>query len=124
MARSQLVGCPPERDGHCRAKPKMRFNLAPAKAGASIEERLMTLPDASKYNKAPEYARELIQRIQAAGKSQRWIAERIGVSERRIRYLLNGERVVSGEKLVVTMSYTEQYAFEQLVSAAETKKLD
>jgi hypothetical protein len=81
-------------------------------------------PDSRKYNAAPENARALIERIQAVGKSQRWIAERIGVSDRRIRYLIAGERIANGQTLAVEMSYTEQFALEALAEAAEVMSLD
>jgi hypothetical protein len=83
------------------------------------------LPDAgTHYNPDPANARGLIERIQAAGKSQRWIAERLGVTDRRIRYLIAGERIVNGDTLAVTMSYTEQFALECLADAADVLRLE
>ena len=73
-------------------------------------------PDADLYKPATEYAAELVRRI---GKSQTWIAKRLGVSDRRIRYILNGSRVVNGETVDVRMSYCEQFALECLAKAIE-----
>jgi hypothetical protein len=84
----------------------------------------MTTPDARKYNPDPANARALIERIQAVGKSQRWIADRLGVGDRRIRYLIAGERIVNGQTLEVKMSYAEQFALECLADAAEVMSLD
>ncbi|CAE6868667.1 hypothetical protein R69658_08016 [Paraburkholderia aspalathi] len=81
-------------------------------------------PDARKYNPDPAHARTLIERIQATGKPQRWIAEGLGISERRVRYLIAGSRIVNGETLAVAMSYTEQLALECLADAAEVAALD
>lgn len=64
--------------------------------------------------------RALMERI---GKSQRWIAERTGISERRLRYLAAGGRLVSGEFVPTEMSYIEQFALEQLAQAAEIMRL-
>ncbi|KVC81399.1 hypothetical protein [Burkholderia ubonensis] len=77
-------------------------------------------PDARKHQPNPETVRELIQRV---GKSQRWIAERIGISERRLRYLLAGSRDVEGKTVAVTITYPEQFALEQLADAAEVMRL-
>lgn len=69
------------------------------------------------FSPTPEQARDLVARI---GKSQRWIAERLGIGERHLRYLLNGTREVNGKTLPVLMTYLEQYALEALALAAET----
>jgi 3-oxoacyl-[acyl-carrier-protein] synthase III len=76
-------------------------------------------PDARTYNETLEYFHDLIARID---KSQRWIAERIGISERRVRYLIAGSRDMEGKTVLVTMTYPEQFALEALASAAETMR--
>lgn len=58
-----------------------------------------------------DYVRQLVQRI---GKPQHWIAARIGISERRLRYLIAGSREVDGKTVDVTLSYPEQFALESL----------
>jgi hypothetical protein len=78
-------------------------------------------PDARKHQESPEYVRELVERI---GKSQRWIAERIGISERRLRYLIAGTRDVDGKPVDVKLAYPEQFALECLANAAEVMRLD
>lgn len=78
-------------------------------------------PDANKHVETPESVRILVDRI---GKSQRWIAERIGISERRLRYLLNGSREVEGKTVAVIITYPEQFALEQLADAAEVMRLN
>jgi plasmid maintenance system antidote protein VapI len=65
--------------------------------------------------------RALVARI---GKSQRWIAERIGISERRLRYLIAGTRDVEGKQVAVTLSYPEEFALECLADAAEVMRSD
>jgi DNA-binding transcriptional regulator LsrR (DeoR family) len=78
-------------------------------------------PDARNHREAPELVRQLVERI---GKSQRWIAERVGISERRLRYLIAGTRDVEGKKVDVTTTYPEQFALECLAQAAEVMRLD
>ncbi|KPX78880.1 hypothetical protein ALO64_100707, partial [Pseudomonas meliae] len=51
-------------------------------------------PNAELYNPSTEYADKLISRI---GQTPSWIAKRIGVTDKRIRYILDGERTVKGE---------------------------
>jgi len=41
------------------------------------------------------------------------------VSDRRVRYILNGSRIVNGEPTPVAMSYTEQFALECLAEAVK-----
>ncbi|MEX3933289.1 hypothetical protein AB4Y32_16050 [Paraburkholderia phymatum] len=65
--------------------------------------------------------RELVKRID---KSQYWIACTIGISERRLRYLLAGSREVDGKTVAVTMTYAEQYALQDLARAAEIMRLE
>ena len=74
------------------------------------------LPDYQLYKSDTEYFRQLVARI---GKSQRWISERLGISQRRLRYLTTGTRPLNGENHPVLMDYIEQYALEQLAIAAE-----
>jgi hypothetical protein len=62
----------------------------------------------------------LLERI---SKSQRWISERTGISERRLRYLAAGGRLVSGEFTPTSMSYIEQFALESLARCAEVMRL-
>ena len=62
----------------------------------------------------------LLKRI---GKSQRWISDRTDISERRLRYLAAGGRLVSGEFTVTSMSYIEQFALESLARCAEVMRL-
>ena len=71
-------------------------------------------PNADNYNPSTDYAAQLVERI---GKSQTWIAKRLGVSDRRIRYILNGSRIVNGKAVDVRMSYAEQFALECLADA-------
>ena len=56
------------------------------------------------------------------GKSQRWIADRTGISERRVRYLAAGGRLVSAEFVATEMSYIEFFALACLAEAAETMR--
>ena len=74
------------------------------------------LPDATKQNQSPEYIRDLIERI---GKSQRWIYDVTGISERRLRYLIAGERTLNGVTAPVLADYPEQYILEVLADAAK-----
>ncbi|CAB3784392.1 hypothetical protein LMG28138_01800 [Pararobbsia alpina] len=74
------------------------------------------IPDATKHRKDPKYVRALYERI---GKSQKWIADRIGISERRFRYLIAGSREVEGKTVDVVLSYPEQFALECLAEAAD-----
>jgi hypothetical protein len=71
-------------------------------------------PDARKHTPNPEVARALYERI---GKSQKWIAERIGISERRFRYLIAGSREVEGKTVAVLLTYPEQFALECLADS-------
>jgi transposase len=67
----------------------------------------MNQPDASQHNPAPEYLRALVER---SGLSQRAAAQRIGVSERVMRYYLAAE----GSDGWRAAPYTVQYALEAL----------
>ena len=74
------------------------------------------LPDATKQNQSPEYIRGVIESI---GKSQRWIFDVTGISERRLRFLMAGERTLNGERVPVLADYAEQYILEVLADAAK-----
>ena len=74
-------------------------------------------PDSDNHVPKPETVRALVERI---GKSQFWIAATIGISERRLRYLIAGSREVDGKTVEVLVTYPEQFALECLAQAAET----
>lgn len=78
-----------------------------------------SVPNADRHIPKPELVRALVMAI---GRSQRWIAERIGISERRLRYLVAGSRDVEGKTVAVTLTYAEQFALECLASAAEAMR--
>lgn len=59
-------------------------------------------PDASRHDPRPDYLRALVA---ASGLSQRAAAQRIGISERVMRYYLAGDRPAP---------YPVQYAMESL----------
>ncbi|MFL9904202.1 hypothetical protein PQR71_39795 [Paraburkholderia fungorum] len=73
-------------------------------------------PDSDNHSPTPETVRALVERI---GKSQFWIAATIGISERRLRYLIAGSREVEGKSVEVTVTYPEQFALECLALSAE-----
>jgi hypothetical protein len=79
---------------------------------------LMT-PNAEYYKPTAEYADKLISQI---GQTPSWIAKRIGVTDKRIRYILDGERTVKGETTPIQMTYPEQFALECLAAAAKASK--
>jgi hypothetical protein len=76
------------------------------------------IPNAELYNPSTEYADKLVTRI---GQTPAWIAKRIGVTDRRIRYILDGSRTVKGVTSPIQMTYTEQFALECLVAEAKAK---
>lgn len=76
------------------------------------------IPNAELYNPSTEYADKLISRI---GQTPAWIAKRIGVTDKRIRYILEGERTVKGETTPIQMTYTEQFALECLAAEAGSR---
>jgi hypothetical protein len=76
-------------------------------------------PNAELYNPSTEYADKLVTRI---GQTPTWIAKRIGVTDRRIRYILDGSRTVKGVTSPIQMTYTEQFALECLAAEASAKK--
>ena len=73
-------------------------------------------PNAEFYKPTTEYADKLISQI---GQTPSWIAKRIGVTDKRIRYILDGERTVKGETTPIQMTYTEQFALECLADVSE-----
>jgi hypothetical protein len=85
---------------------------------AALTGNLMT-PNAEFYKPSTEYADKLISQI---GQTPSWIAKRIGVTDKRIRYILDGERTVKGETTPIQMTYTEQFALECLAAAAKASK--
>ncbi|WP_299836023.1 hypothetical protein [Pseudomonas sp.] len=77
------------------------------------------IPNAELYNPSTEYADKLVTRI---GQTPAWIAKRIGVTDRRIRYILDGSRTVKGVTTEIEMTYPEQFALECLAAEAIAKK--
>jgi len=75
----------------------------------------MSIPNNKNEPFTTEETRLLIESIK---KSQRWIAERTGISERRLRYLLAGGRHVEGKWVETQLSYPERYVLEILSEAA------
>ena len=73
-------------------------------------------PNAERYNHSTEYANKLVDRI---GQTPAWIALRLGVTEKRMRYILAGSRTIKGDTTEILMSYAEQFCLECL--AAEAK---
>lgn len=77
----------------------------------------MAIPDReNKHQTDPEYMRELMSRI---GKPQVWVADRTGISRRRIQYLLVGSKVFAGEIQTVKLTYPEQFILEALADAGD-----
>jgi hypothetical protein len=98
----------------CRA-----INVAsPVFSGLIFSGKVMT-PNAEYYKPTAEYADKLISQI---GQTPSWIAKRIGVTDKRIRYILDGERTVKGETTPIQMTYPEQFALECLAAAAKASK--
>lgn len=77
-------------------------------------------PNANLHAPHPATVRNLVARID---KSQQWIANRIGISERRLRYLIAGTREIDGKQTDVVLTYPEQFALEELASAAEVMRM-
>nr|CUV48254.1 protein of unknown function [Ralstonia solanacearum] len=48
-----------------------------------------------------------------------WIAAVGGVTDKRIRYILDGERTVKGETTPIQMTYTEQFCLLYTSDAAD-----
>lgn len=76
-------------------------------------------PNAEFYKPTTEYADKLVTRI---GQTPAWIAKRIGVTDKRIRYILDGSRTVKGVTTEIQMTYPEQFALECLAAEAGAKK--
>lgn len=77
----------------------------------------MAIPDREKTHRTdPEYMRDLMARI---GKPQMWVADRTGISRRRIQYLLVGTKEFAGETQEVKLTYPEQFILEALADAGE-----
>lgn len=80
----------------------------------------MAIPNREELHRTdPEYMRELMARI---GKPQTWVADRTGISRRRIQYLLVGTKEFAGEIQQVKLTYPEQYILEALADAGEAFK--
>ena len=62
------------------------------------------------------YMAELMRRI---GKPQTWVAERTGISRRRIQYLLVGQKTFAGETKPVLLTYPEQFILETLAEVGD-----
>ena len=76
-------------------------------------------PNADRYNPDTEYANKLVDRI---GQTPAWIASRIGVTEKRMRYILAGSRTIKGDTTEIIMSYAEQFCLECLAAEAKAAK--
>ena len=96
-----------------------RCGILPERIVGSPLSGLHMTPNAELYNPSTEYADKLISRI---GQTPSWIAKRIGVTDKRIRYILEGERTVKGETTPIQMTYTEQFALECLAAEVANKK--
>jgi hypothetical protein len=100
----------PRDDSRTLSRPSRRIDL---NSGSPMT------PNAEFYKPTTEYADKLISQI---GQTPSWIAKRIGVTDKRIRYILDGERTVKGETTPIQMTYTEQFALECLAAAAKASK--
>lgn len=65
---------------------------------------------------SPAYTRELMEKINL---SQYDVADKTGISRRRIQYLLVGTRIFLDEKQRVSLTYPEQYILESLSRGAK-----
>ena len=74
----------------------------------------MKPPHRKNHKATAAYFNDLLQRI---GKPQLWIANRTGISHRRMQYLINGERTQGGKTEPVLMTYPEQYILESLADS-------
>lgn len=80
----------------------------------------MTIVNRAVYhNPTPEAMRALMERI---GKSQIWVADRTGISRRRIQYLLVGSKEFNGETQKVKLTYPEQHILECLADSSDALK--
>ena len=76
-------------------------------------------PNAERYNHSTEYANKLVDRI---GQTPAWIALRLGITEKRMRYILAGSRTIKGDTTEILMSYAEQFCLECLAAEAKAAK--
>lgn len=80
----------------------------------------MTIVNRAVYHKpTPETMRALMDRI---GKPQVWVADRTGISRRRIQYLLVGTKEFGGEIQEVKLTYPEQHILECLADSSDALK--
>lgn len=100
-------------DGAYRDAPKSKFDAISPDYRRIVYTHPITFmtPNSADSRASPDYVRELVQRI---GKPQRWIADRVGISERHLRYLIAGSRKVDDKIVDVKLSYPEQFALECL----------
>lgn len=76
----------------------------------------MAIPDREKNHRTDtQYMRELMEKI---NKSQVWVADKTGISRRRIQYLLVGTKEFAGEIQDVKLTYCEQFILEALAEQA------
>lgn len=68
------------------------------------------------HKPTPDYMRELMARI---GRPQVWVADRTGISRRRIQYLVVGSKDFAGVIQDVKLTYPEQFILEALAEAGE-----
>ena len=73
------------------------------------------IPNARKMKNTPLDFALLMDQI---GRPQLWVAERVGISRRRLQYLAVGERLIDGKMQAVLMTYPEQFTLESLAEAA------
>lgn len=73
------------------------------------------------HNPTPEFMRALMERI---GMPQVWVADRTGISRRRIQYLLVGSKTLDGMTQPVLLTFPEQVILQLLAEAAELLKND
>lgn len=77
----------------------------------------MAIPNREEFHRTdPEYMREIMSRI---GRPQVWVADRTGISRRRIQYLLVGTKEFAGEIQTVKLTYSEQFILEALAEAGD-----
>ncbi len=107
--RRPAGGVPEAGHAPCKGAPVVRHAF-------STMQRMSIVNRETQHNPTPEYMQELMRRI---GKSQTWVAERTGISRRRIQYLLVGSKIFAGVKQDVRMTYPEQHILECLAEASE-----
>ena len=79
----------------------------------------MKMPNIANYDSRLWYTRSVIERAQERhGLSQSALAERIGISRRRLQYIMAGGAYRNGKEgryyVSVNWTYLEQYALEAL----------